>query len=208
MSKGETPRLGSAYALDGNDSVRALYHDWATTYDADFIERMSYVLHSLVAKIFRREGGTTARILDVGCGSGAIGMELAGRRIDGLDLSPAMLAVAVEKGVYTRLIEGDILAELPLETGVYQGIISAGTFTHGHVGPEGLDELIRVSASGALFCLSVNKEHFSAHGFAATFSELEKSEKISKPILEDHPIYEADHERANDLATIVTFHRR
>jgi len=206
MSGGETPKLGSAYALEGTDEVRAFYRDWATTYDADFIERMSYVLPTVVANVFKREEGN-GPVLDVGCGSGAVGMELAGHRIDGLDLSPEMLAVAVEKGVYTRLIEGDLLARLPIESGAYRGVISAGTFTHGHVGPEALDELIRVSASAAHLCLGINAEHFSAHGFEAKLAELQSAAAISEPVLEDHPIYDADHERAGDRATVVVFRR-
>jgi len=207
MSGEETPRLGSAYALEGAEEVRALYRDWATTYDADFIERMAYVLPQVVAKVFQREEGS-GPVLDVGCGSGAVGMELPGRRIDGLDLSPEMLAVAVEKGVYTRLIEGDLLARLPISDGAYRGIISAGTFTHGHVGPQALDELVRVSAPDALFCLAVNAEHFAAHGFEAKLAGLFEAGAISEPVLEDHPIYDADHERAGDRSTVVIFRKR
>ena len=206
MSGNETPKLGTAYALEGTEQVLELYRGWATTYDADFIERMAYVLPRVVAGVFRRHGGS-APILDVGCGSGAVGMEMPGQRIDGLDLSPEMLAVAVEKGVYTRLIEGDLLGRLPLEDGTYRGVISAGTFTHGHVGPEALDELIRVSAPDALFCLAVNAEHFAAHGFEAKLAELHQAGEITPPVLEDHPIYDAEHERAEDRSTVVVFRR-
>ena len=203
----ETPRLGSAYALEGVEQVKTLYRDWATTYDADFIERMGYAMPRIVAEVFIRVGGV-GPVLDVGCGSGAVGVELAGYRIDGLDLSPEMLAVAVEKGVYTRLIEGDLLKVLPLDSGGYRGIISAGTFTHGHVGPEALDELVRVSAPGATFCLGINAEHFETHGFATKFTALRDSGFIGEVTLEDHPIYEADHERSADRAVVAIFLRK
>lgn len=202
----ETPRLGSAYALEGVEQVKQLYRDWATTYDADFIERMGYAMPRIVAEVFERVGGA-GPILDVGCGSGAVGVGLAGQRIDGLDLSPEMLDVAVQKGVYTRLVEGDLLQELPLATASYRGIVSAGTFTHGHVGPEALDELIRVSASGAVFCLGINAEHFETHGFATKFAALRESGEISEASIEDHAIYEADHERSGDRAMVAIFRR-
>lgn len=202
----ETPRLGSAYALEGVEQVKQLYRDWATTYDADFIERMGYAMPRIVAEVFERVGGA-GPILDVGCGSGAVGVGLAGQRIDGLDLSPEMLDVAVQKGVYTRLVEGDLLQELPLATASYRGIVSAGTFTHGHVGPEALDELIRVSASGAVFCLGINAEHFETHGFATKFASLRESGEISEASIEDHAIYEADHERSGDRAMVAIFRR-
>lgn len=207
MNAGETPNLGSAYALEGKDEVRTLYRDWAATYDADFIERMAYVMPETVAKVFLREGGI-GPVLDIGCGSGAVGVALPGMRIDGVDLSPEMLATAVEKGIYTRLIEADLLGTLPLDTGNYQGIVSAGTFTHGHVGPEALDELIRVAAPGAIFSLGINAEHFSALGFEAKFASLYHSALITAPAFEDHPIYNADHERAGDRATVAVFRRQ
>lgn len=203
----EKPDLGSAYALEGTDEVRALYRDWAHTYDADFIARMGYVMPGIVASVLRREGGA-GPVLDVGCGSGAVGVALPGYRIDGLDLSPEMLAVAVTKGVYTRLVEGDLLGRLPLDNGSYRSVVSAGTFTHGHVGPEALDELIRVAAPGALFCLGINAEHYSGHGFDAKFAALEAAGAITAPVLEDHPIYAAKHDRAADRALVAVFRRR
>lgn len=207
MSAGETPKLGSAYALEGKHEIKTLYRDWAKTYDTDFIERMAYVMPETVAKVFLREGGI-GPALDIGCGSGAVGVALSGMRIDGVDLSPEMLAAAVKKGLYTRLIEADVLKRLPLDTASYQGIISAGTFTHGHVGPEALDELIRVAALGAVFCLGINAEHFSAHGFEAKFNSLHGAALITTPIFEDHPIYDADHERAGDRAMVAIFRRQ
>ena len=202
----ETPRLSSAYALESVEQVKQLYRDWATTYDADFIERMGYVMPRIVADVFKRIGGA-GPVLDVGCGSGAVGLALAGLRVDGLDLSPEMLDVAVKKGIYTRLVESDLLNVLPLDDASYQGFVSAGTFTHGHVGPEALDELIRIGAPGAVYCLGINAEHFDTHGFAAKFSELRDAGKIGEVTLEDHAIYDADHERSADRATVAIFRR-
>jgi SAM-dependent methyltransferase len=202
----EKPNVGSAYALDSVEQVRALYRDWAPSYDADFIARMGYVMPGIVAGVALREG-CAGPILDVGCGSGAVGVELAGHRVDGLDLSPEMLAVAVTKGVYSRLIEGDLLGRLPLADASYHSVVSAGTFTHGHVGPDALDELLRVAAPGALFCLGINAEHYRAHGFEARLSALQNAGAITAPALEDHPIYAADHDRAADRALVTVFRR-
>lgn len=50
-------------------------------------------------------------VVDLGCGNGAAGPALAarfsGRRILGLDASPAMLAAAFKAGAYDSLVEGD-----------------------------------------------------------------------------------------------------
>lgn len=50
-------------------------------------------------------------VVDLGCGNGAAGPALrsrfAGRRLVGLDTSPAMLAAAAKVGAYDRLVEAD-----------------------------------------------------------------------------------------------------
>ncbi|MBC7141064.1 MAG: methyltransferase domain-containing protein [Rhodobacteraceae bacterium] len=60
-------------------------------------------------------------VVDLGCGNGAAGPALAerfaGRRVVGLDASPAMLTAARTGGAYDRLIEGDVAdwrAEAPV----------------------------------------------------------------------------------------------
>ena len=84
-----------------------------------------------------------------------------------------MLAVARSKGLYRQTIEADLTRSLPINDAQYGAVISSGTFTHGHVGPEALDELLRVARKGALFVLSVNATHFEARGFAEKFALLE-----------------------------------
>jgi len=199
--------LDSAYALDGSEQVKSLYRDWAKSYDEDFVKQMGYAMPKIVAGMFRREQGESP-VLDVGCGSGAVGVELTGLRVDGLDISPEMLAVAAEKGVYSRLIEGDLLGALPLADASFRGVVSAGTFTHGHVGPKALDELTRIAAPGALFCLGINAEHYGARGFAAKLAELNEYGLISVPIAEERLIYNANHDHSEDKALIVRFLRR
>ena len=44
--------------------------------------------------------------------------------------------------------------------------MSAGTFTHGHVGPAAISNLLDVALSGAVFVISVNAAHFQSAGFA------------------------------------------
>ena len=45
-------------------------------------------------------------------------------------------------------------------------MLSAGTFTHGHLGPAALSALIRFGRPGAVFAIGINAEHFAAMGFA------------------------------------------
>lgn len=56
-------------------------------------------------------------VIDLGCGDGAMGPALAaglpGRRVVGLDASPAMLEKAAETGAYAALVRGDAAEWLP-----------------------------------------------------------------------------------------------
>jgi predicted TPR repeat methyltransferase len=168
------PDLENAYSLQTPEDAKRLYADWAETYDQSFAQAMDFALPQKVAKAFAAAGGA-GPVLDFGCGTGLVGEELARLGvgpIDGADLSPEMLAVAERKDVYRDLIADNVLDGLTVRGGQYAGVVSSGTFTHGHVGPEALDELLRIAAPGAQFALSINGAHFDAAGFAATFNAL------------------------------------
>ena len=202
----DDPNLTNAYAVTSKEEVRALYENWAETYDADFIEAQGYQMPRVIAEVFAAAGGR-GPVLDVGAGTGRGGEHLAQagvREIDGVDLSPDMLRVAERKGVYRNLIAADITRPLA-GVGPYNGIVSAGTFTFGHVGPEGLPALLDVAAPGCLFVLGVNAAHFASSGFEAAFAALEA--RITDLGFEDHRIYDdrADAEHRMDLARVVSF---
>ncbi len=92
-----------------------------------------------------------SRILDAGAGTGLLGVALRERRftsLDGLDLSPAMLAEAERKGVYRSLVEARLGARLPYEDAAYDAVVSSGVLTTGHAPASSLDELVRVTRPG------------------------------------------------------------
>ncbi len=205
------PDLNAAYALKTpEDSVR-LYRDWAKTYDQDFAADMDYVYPTVVAQVFADfSTGKAAPVLDVGAGTGLVGAAL-GRlgtwAIDGLDISAEMLEVAAAKGSYRSLYQGDLTGKLDLPGDTYGGVISAGTFTHGHVGPDALDELLRLATRGALFTLGINAQVYAAQGFAAKFDTLHS--QITGFELVERGIYgdKANADHAADKALIAVFRK-
>ena len=173
MSDGNK-ELDAVYALQTPDDNRRHYDGWAETYDSDFVADMDYRLPERVAAAFAA-AQPDGPVLDVGAGTGLVGValtELGIGPVDGTDISPGMLAAAAKKRVYARLFEGNLLARLPVPSDSYGSAVSAGTFTNGHVGPDGIDEVIRVTRPGGLIALSVNGEHWDAAGFAAKFESL------------------------------------
>ncbi|PTX56725.1 methyltransferase family protein [Litoreibacter ponti] len=201
-----SPSLDAAYALQSPDDNRALYRDWAETYDASFAQSMDYQLPQMVATAFHAEGGT-GPVLDIGAGTGLAAdalRALGDYEVDALDLSAEMLAVARRKGLYQGYIEADLTKTLPLEPR-YNGLISSGTFTHGHVGPDVLDGLLDAALPGALCVLSVNAEHFAARGFAAKFDAL--APRITGFEVRTVDIYgaSADSNHAHDKGYIAVF---
>lgn len=174
--------LEDAYALGGDDDTRAFYERWAEEYDAQLEAGLHYVApRALVAALARHLPRGSGPILDVGCGTGMTCVHLRRSgfpQVDGIDFSPAMLVKAEEKGIYRALFEADLNDPLPFADGSYAAAISTGTFTLGHVGPEPIDELLRVLRPEALLACTVHAQVWDARGFAAKFAALEQAGRV------------------------------
>lgn len=209
MSDKEKLNVDAAYALKTPEDSKKLYRDWAESYDETFAAAMDFLMPEHVARLFVEQQGA-GPILDVGAGTGLVAAALLKRGapvVDGLDISPEMLQVAISKGLYRKTIVADLTKKLPVPDATYHGITSSGTFTHGHVGPDALDELLRVAAPGALFVLTVKNEHYVERGFDRKFDGL--AGHIQDFATVSLPIYGAgaDPDHAQDTGLIVSFRR-
>ena len=202
----KTPSLQNAYDLKSPDDNVELYSAWAETYDNDFIEDMQYKLHFSVAEEFVFNGGK-GLILDVGAGTGALAQALLQKgkfSIEATDISEEMLKVAESKKIYDRSFLSDLTEEIPMENDIYDGVVSSGTFTHGHVGPSSMVELVRVTKPGGLVTISVNEKHWIALNFE---NEVEKLNKyVRNYTLKKISIYgeQSTHDHKDDKAIILT----
>ncbi|MGG7518915.1 methyltransferase domain-containing protein [Allorhizobium undicola] len=93
--------------------VEALFDEYADRFETSLIEKLDYRVPKLLASmIFAHLGPQRnfSRVVDLGCGTGLMGVELAGNAsaLEGFDLSSAMLAKAAEKGIYSLLGEADL----------------------------------------------------------------------------------------------------
>lgn len=209
--------LAAAYALDGPASSRALYARWADTYETGFIVDSGYIYHQQVAAVFAQRSADLADddvVVDVGCGTGLAGAALrtlAPVAVDGLDISPEMLEQASRKShdrrpVYRRLLPVDLTQRIEIPDHTYAGAVSVGTFTHGHVGPAALDELVRIVRPGGLMAIGINAAHFATAGFGPALDALAAAGRITTAGLVDVPIYEgADMDDPDQFAHIAVF---
>ncbi len=174
--------LGAAYAARRPEEVAALYDSWSQTYDTDMSAagyRHPTICLALLARHLPRGSGP---LLDAGAGTGLIGEWLAITgypQVEALDISRGMLDQAARKGVYSALHCLALGGSLPFADGAYAGIVSAGVFTSGHVGVEGLDELIRICRPGGIIVLTVKNTLWEA-GFAARIAELEAQGTVAR----------------------------
>jgi SAM-dependent methyltransferase len=200
--------LAGAYSIASTAEALRVYADWATTYDATFAVKMGYTAPQRIAALFLAEGDQTAQpVLDIGAGTGLVAEALPGLEIDGIDISPEMLAQAEAKGLYRNRIVADLTGPLPIADGTYHGFVSAGTFTHGHVGAECLPELLRIAAPGALFCCGTRAEIYDSGRFGSALALAAARGQITPPHFHEIGIYDAAHEHSNDTALVMVFRK-
>ena len=204
--------LDRAYATKGPVANRELYASWAATYDSGFVVDSGYVYHQEVVKVFCDGFADPSQpVLDVGCGTGVVGAELARLGvsvIDGIDISPEMLAEAAAKTlngrpVYRQLIEADLTDRTDLVASAYAGLVSSGAFTHGILGPETISDLLRVASPGARFALGINSAHFEKFGFDRWLEQRQSDGHIAGLEFELRPIYEEADEADPDQWTFI-----
>ena len=185
----EVPQLDGVYRAASPDEIAKSYDAWAEDYDAD-MALLGYRHPAICLALVTRHLPRGAEpVLDAGAGTGLVGewLQLVGYlTVEALDISPGMLEVARRKGVYTRLHEAALGGQLPFEDGHFAAAISAGVFTTGHVGAEGLDELLRVVRPGGVLVLTVKDELWHG-GFKTRLADLQSQGLVRT--VEETPSY-------------------
>jgi SAM-dependent methyltransferase len=172
--------LGSVYESKSTADVAALYDTWSKTYDAEMAAAGYRHPSICLALLARHLPKSSTPLLDAGSGTGLVGewLGIMGYpHVEALDISEGMLAVARTKNCYKAFHQLALGQSLPFATAHYAGIISAGVFTTGHVGAEGIDELIRITRPSGVIVLTV-KDTLWHDGFEAHIKQLEHKNRI------------------------------
>ena len=203
--------LDDAYSLKTPEDSIKLYKKWAETYDKDFALNNNYQSPKKISSFYNKHSRDNDKpILDVGAGTGLVGEFISlkcKKEIIGIDISSHMLNQAKIKKCYSSLIEADITKKIPLKDNSIGAAVSAGTFTHGHVGPEAIDELLRIVRPGGLFVLSINSKFFIKEGFKDKFSDIKNL--ISNPLFEKFSAHDKNINKTyNEVKIIACIFRK
>ena len=167
------------YKLKTTDEVMKYYDEWGikNKYDQDMIDWDYTGPKETVATFTKYAKDKNIKILDAGCGTGLVGIELKKHNylnIDGMDLSKKLLDL-VPQGYYQNLDQVDLNKPMKVKNDTYDAILCVGTFTFGHVKPHALDEFIRISKNKALVSFTINEGIYEEYGFDKKIEELKKN---------------------------------
>lgn len=175
MSEASSGGLGAVYQAGSAGELRDAYAAWSGDYDRE-TGADGYCLPFLIAAwVARHVKAGDGPLLDAGCGTGLTGPALRAlgyRDIEGLDFSPAMLALARQRGAYTTLVEAELGKPLPYAAGRFSAVFATGVFTAGHAPASSLDELVRIVRQGGKAIFTVRDTVLDRGGFRPAMKRL------------------------------------
>ncbi len=114
--------------------VRHLFDQFSADYDSRMIGQLSYAAPQILLDLARMvmPGRDELAILDLGCGTGLAGAAFKplAARLDGVDLSPAMIEKARARQIYDSLDVADLETALGFPEPCYDLILAADTLVY------------------------------------------------------------------------------
>jgi predicted TPR repeat methyltransferase len=169
-------RLGAGAATPAMTEtyVRRLFDQYAARYDTALTERLNYrgpaLLRDAVEGVMGAAGWPMrfGSMLDLGCGTGLGGAAFR-PCVDwlvGVDISPAMIALAAAKGLYDRLATAELaefLAGEAADIGTYHLVLAADVFVYVNDLAPIIAGIARILAGEGLVAFTV-ETHGGDHG--------------------------------------------
>ena len=164
------------YKLKTSKELLKYYQDWTENnkYNKDMVDWKYTAPRETVSVLKKYVFNKNSKILDAGCGTGLVGIELKKygyTNIEGVDFSQNMLDL-VPQGIYKKIEKIDLNKPLKFKDNMYDVLMCVGTFTYGHVKPKALDELIRITKNRGLICFTINEGIYEEYGFDKKIKEL------------------------------------
>jgi predicted TPR repeat methyltransferase len=181
-------RVEWIYQTKNNDQLSVRYDEWAKNYENDLCTAFNWIGPERVAEVFAAHVAKDARVLDIGAGTGMVGVLLAKQGFSDLaanDLSQGMLDEACRKNVYRELRIMVLGEHLGYEDDAFDAGVACGVFTVGHAPASSFDELLRIIRPGGLLIFSMQTIAYETAGFKEKFDELEADGKWVKVDVSD-----------------------
>ena len=164
------------YKIKTSEELLKYYQNWTNNnkYNKDMVDWNYTAPQETVSVLKKYALNKNSKILDAGCGTGLVGIELKKygySNIDGVDFSQNMLNL-VPQGIYKKIEKVDLNKLLKFKNNTYDVVMCVGTFTYGHVMPKALDELIRITKNKGLICFTINEGIYEDYGFDNKIKEL------------------------------------
>ena len=90
-----------------------------------------------------------------------------------------MLEIAKQKKIYSRLICQSLNETIKLRSNQFELVVCTGVLTSGHVGPNSIQELIRVVKPQGYFVCSIAESIFKKNGFKKEIENLTEIAKVT-----------------------------
>ena len=181
-------------SMDKNSNKKNIYNKWSDTYDK-YVDSLNYSApHNLVKMclpfITNATKTTTNKttILDFGCGTGLVGIELKNdfllnTTLTGIDISEGMINECWKKNVYDKLFNIDITDTKYSSKDIliqniggeyFDVIICCGVFLEGHVKVQIITEILcKLLNKHGYICFSIRDSYYNEN--LEFFKNIEKS---------------------------------
>jgi len=204
--------VNNVYSYQSSEDLKKYYNDWAHQYDS-YAEQVEYVLAKYIAMhAAKLMPHAPISVLDIGCGTGIVGENIFSRRphslIDGVDISKKMINLAKLKSnsdgslCYRKFYCQDLTKQNNIIKEQYDFLVSAGTFTLGHLGSDDLICTIKYLKNGGKAIVSVKGDHFEVDNFSTKINKA-----ISDGLIKDISIHETNayNSNFNALNKVIVF---
>ena len=164
------------YKIKKPEELLKYYQDWTDNnkYNKDMVDWNYTAPQETVSVLRKYTLNKNSKILDAGCGTGLVGIELKKydySNIEGVDFSQSMLDL-IPQNIYQKIEKIDLNKPLIFKNNIYEVVMCVGTFTYGHVKPHALDEIIRITKNKGLICFTINEGIYEEYGFDKKIKEL------------------------------------
>ena len=152
MGQGEAPPTAPP------TMVARLFDNYARNFDEHLTKFLGYRAPQLIFQaVGRASPPERMDILDLGCGTGLCGQlfKPMASTLSGIDLSSAMIEQARQRGIYSRLVVGDLLESTAATAGLFDLVTACDVFCYlGDLSPI-FQKVAGVLKPGGLFAFTV-----------------------------------------------------